>query len=144
MEEEISFCVGVRKLCKQYNVLFIADEIRMGSCKKGTFLSSDWMGTEHKPDIMTMGKSISGGVWPTSCVFGLDEVMNKMKPYQSVSIFSMSSMAVIAVTTALGIYEEEKLQQRSRGIHSKWVNLEVPVVAILSSLRGRLEYLAEH
>ncbi|KAK2729519.1 hypothetical protein CKAH01_02493 [Colletotrichum kahawae] len=122
MEEEIDFCIGVRKLCKQYNILFIADEGRMGSCKTGRFLSSDWMGPEHKPDMVTMGKSISGGVWPTSFVLGPDEVMNKMKPYQSVSTFSMSSMAVTAVTTALQIYEEENLQQRAREIHAKWVS----------------------
>ncbi|EQB53418.1 hypothetical protein CGLO_06855 [Colletotrichum gloeosporioides Cg-14] len=122
MEEEIEFCIGVRKLCKQFNILFIADEVRMGSCKTGRFLSSDWMGLEHKPDMVTMGKSISGGVWPTSFVFGPDEVMNKMKPYQSVSTFSMSSMAVTAVTTALQIYEEENLQQRARDIHAKWVS----------------------
>lgn len=104
MEEEIEFYISVRKLCKQYNILFIADEVRVGSCKTGRFLSSDWMGPEHKPDMVTMGKSISGGVWPTSFVFGPDEVMNKMKPYQSVSTFSMSSMAVTAVTTALQVF----------------------------------------
>ncbi|EXF75578.1 hypothetical protein CFIO01_06314 [Colletotrichum fioriniae PJ7] len=120
MEEEIDFCIGVWKLCKQYNILFIADEVRMGSCKTGRFLSSDWMGPEHKPDMVTMGKSISGGVWPTSFVLGPDEVMNKMKPYHSVSTFSMSSMAVIGVTTALDIYEEENLQQRAQDIHAKW------------------------
>ncbi|KAK1511207.1 uncharacterized protein CCOS01_14969 [Colletotrichum costaricense] len=118
--EEIDFCIGVWKLCKQYNILFIADEVRMGSCKTGRFLSSDWMGPEHKPDMVTMGKSISGGVWPTSFVLGPDEVMNKMKPYHSVSTFSMSSMAVTGVTTALDIYEEENLQQRARDIHAKW------------------------
>ncbi|KAK1840825.1 hypothetical protein CCHR01_16534 [Colletotrichum chrysophilum] len=78
MEEEIEFCIGVRKLCKQYNILFIADEVH--------------------------------------------EVMDKMKPYQSVSTFSMSSMAVTAVTTALQIYEEENLEQRARDIHAKWVS----------------------
>ncbi|KAK1464881.1 hypothetical protein CMEL01_12236 [Colletotrichum melonis] len=93
MEEEIDFCIGVWKLCKQYNILFIADE--------------------HKPDMVTMGKSISGGVLPTSFVLGPDEVMNKMKPYHSVSTFSMSSMAVTGVTTALDIYEQENLQQRA-------------------------------
>ncbi|KAF7557738.1 hypothetical protein G7Z17_g474 [Cylindrodendrum hubeiense] len=120
MEEEINFCIEVRKLCKKYNILFIADEVRMGSCKTGRFLSSDWMGPENKPDMVTLGKSISGGAFPASFVLGPDEVMTKMKPYHSVSTFSMSSMAVAAVQAALKVYEEDNLQQRARDIHAKW------------------------
>ncbi|KAH8659020.1 ornithine aminotransferase [Ilyonectria robusta] len=121
MDEEISFCIKVRKLCKEYNILFIADEVRMGSCKTGKFLSSDWMGPENKPDMVTLGKSISGGAYPTSYVLGPNEVMSKMKPYHSVSTFSMSAMAVAAVQAALRVYEEENLQQRARDIQQKWV-----------------------
>ncbi|CAG9982338.1 unnamed protein product [Clonostachys byssicola] len=121
MDEEINFCIKVRQLCKKYNILFIADEVRMGSCKTGKFLSSDWMGPENKPDMITIGKSIAGGAYPSSFVLGPNEVMNKMKPYHSVSTFSMSVMACAAVRTALRVYEEEGLADRARAIHEKWV-----------------------
>jgi 4-aminobutyrate aminotransferase-like enzyme len=66
-EEELNFAIGVRQLCKKYNILFIADEVRMGSGKSGKFLCSDWMGPENKPDMVVMGKSITGGYCCHSC-----------------------------------------------------------------------------
>lgn len=60
MDRELEFAIRVRKLCKKYNVLFISDDVRQGVGKTGRFLSSEWMGPENKPDIVTLGKSISG------------------------------------------------------------------------------------
>lgn len=75
-EEELNFAIGVRQLCKRYNILFIADEVRMGSGKTGKFLCSDWMGPENKPNMVVMGKSITGGAYPASYIFGNHEVMD--------------------------------------------------------------------
>jgi ornithine--oxo-acid transaminase len=121
MQEEIDFCTKVRQLCKKYNVLFIADEVRMGSCKTGKLLSSDWMGPENKPDIVAIGKSITGGAYPASFVFGSDEIMTNVKPYHSLSTYSMTSMACAVVQASLGVWEEERIEQRALDIHSKWV-----------------------
>lgn len=68
---------------------------------------------------MTMGKSISEGIWPTSFVFGLDEFMKIVKSYQPFSKFFITSMAVAAVTSSLQIHEGQKLQQRARDVHAK-------------------------
>lgn len=121
MEEEINFCIEVRKLCKRYNVLFIADEVRMGCCKTGKFLSSDWMGPENKPDMVALGKGISGGAYPASFVLGNDDIMTLIKPCQTGSTYGCTAMAVAAVRAALSVYDEEKLEERARDIHAKWV-----------------------
>ncbi|KAF4992026.1 hypothetical protein FDECE_13833 [Fusarium decemcellulare] len=120
MQEEIDFCVKVRQLCKKYNILYIADEVRMGACKTGKTLSSDWFGPGNKPDLIVMGKSISGGAYPASFVLGPDEVMTNFKPYHSLSTFSMTSMACAVVQASLDVWEEEDLPQKGLDIHAKW------------------------
>lgn len=121
MQEEVDFCIELQKLCKKFNILFIADEIRMGSCKTGKFLSSDWMGPEHKPDLVVLGKGISGGIYPASFVLGNNDTMTLIKSCQSRSTYGCTAMAVTAVRTALSVYEEERLQERARDVHAKWV-----------------------
>jgi ornithine--oxo-acid transaminase len=121
MEEEIEFCIEVRKLCKRYNILFIADEVRMGCCKTGRFLSSDWMGPENKPDLVCLGKGITGGAYPASFVLGNNEVMTLFKPCQTGSTYGCTAMAVATVRAALAVYDEEQLQKRARAIHAQWV-----------------------
>ncbi|KAJ4172920.1 hypothetical protein NW754_003125 [Fusarium falciforme] len=121
MQDEIDFCIKVRQLCKKYNILYIADEVRMGSCKTGKTLCSDWLGPENKPDLIIMGKSISSGAYPTSFVLGYDEVMTNFKPYHSLSTFAMSSMACAVVNASLDVWEQLKLDQRAQEIHDKWV-----------------------
>lgn len=120
MEEEIEFCVKVRQLCRKFNILYIADEVRMGSCKTGKTLSSDWMGPENKPDMIAMGKSISSGAYPASFVLGPDEVMKRVKPYHSLSTFAATPMACAVVNASLDVWEQEGLEQRARDIHLKW------------------------
>ncbi|KAH6988344.1 ornithine aminotransferase [Ilyonectria destructans] len=120
MDEEIDFCVKVRQLCKKYNILYIADEVRMGSCKTGKVLSSDWLGPENKPDIIVMGKSISGGAYPALFVLGPEEVMANFKPYHSLSTYSMTSMACAVVQASLDVWEQENLTRRARDIHAEW------------------------
>ncbi|KAI6752524.1 hypothetical protein HG530_013893 [Fusarium avenaceum] len=121
MQEEIDFCIKVRKLCTKYNILYIADEVRMGSCKTGKTLSSDWLGPENKPDMIAIGKSISSGAYPASFVLGPDEVMENVKPYQSLSTFSMSSMACAVVQVSLDLWDDLNFEQRAREIHDMWV-----------------------
>ncbi|KAH6869525.1 pyridoxal phosphate-dependent transferase [Thelonectria olida] len=119
-EEELEFATGVRKVCKKYNVLFISDEVRQGAGKTGKFLSCEWMGPENKPDIVTMGKSISGGAYPASFVLGSNEIMNLVKPYQSASTFAMAPQANAAVLATFQAYDDENLIERALHIQTKW------------------------
>ncbi|KAF5856047.1 hypothetical protein ETB97_007990 [Aspergillus alliaceus] len=119
-EEELNFAIGVRQLCKKYNVLFIADEVRMGSGKTGKFLCSDWMGPENKPDMVVMGKSITGGAYPASYIFGRNEVMDLVGGYESVATFGMAPAAIAATRATLNIIDDEKLVERAAWIGEIW------------------------
>ncbi|KAG6989218.1 putative ornithine aminotransferase [Fusarium oxysporum f. sp. conglutinans] len=120
-EQEINFATGVRQLCKKYNVLFISDEVRMGSGKTGRFLCSDWLGSENKPDMITLGKSIAGGAYPASYVLGFNDTMGLIEPNQVASTFAMSPAATAATLAALSVYEDEKLLQRVKVIQDRWM-----------------------
>ncbi|KAM0089094.1 hypothetical protein ACP6JD_007570 [Aspergillus fumigatus] len=119
-EEELNFAIGVRQLCKRYNILFIADEVRMGSGKTGKFLCSDWMGPENKPDMVVMGKSITGGAYPASYIFGNHEVMDLIGGYEPVATFGMAPAAIAATRATLEIIDEEKLVDRATWIGQVW------------------------
>ena len=69
---------GVRTLCSKYNVLFIADEVQTGIARTGKMLATDF--EDARPDILILGKAISGGVYPVSAVLADDEVMLCIKP----------------------------------------------------------------
>ncbi|KAF5011953.1 hypothetical protein FDECE_1959 [Fusarium decemcellulare] len=120
MDRELGFAIGVRELCRKYNVLFISDDVRQGAGKTGKFLSSDWMGPKNRLDMATLGKSISGGAYPASYVLGTDEVMSLVQPYQSASTFAMAPQANAAVLATLGIMDEEKLVERALYVQAKW------------------------
>ncbi|EDP48995.1 acetylornithine aminotransferase, putative [Aspergillus fumigatus A1163] len=118
--EELNFAIGVRQLCKRYNILFIADEVRMGSGKTGKFLCSNWMGPENKPDMVVMGKSITGGAYPASYIFGNHEVMDLIGGYEPVATFGMAPAAIAATRATLEIIDEEKLVDRATWIGQVW------------------------
>lgn len=119
-EEELKFAIGVRKLCREYNILFISDEVRQGAGKTGKFLSCEWMGIENKPDMVAMGKSIAGGAYPASYILGNNEVMTLVKPYETVSTFASTPMAVAATWATLHIYDEENLLERALQVETTW------------------------
>ncbi|KAG6989162.1 putative ornithine aminotransferase [Fusarium oxysporum f. sp. conglutinans] len=119
-EEEINFAIGVRQLCKKFNVLFISDEVRMGSGKTGKFLCSDWLGAENKPDMITLGKSITGGVYPASYVLGSNDTMTLIQPNQVASTYAMSPAGNAAVLAALSVYGDENLLARATVIQERW------------------------
>ncbi|RAH64594.1 putative acetylornithine aminotransferase [Aspergillus aculeatinus CBS 121060] len=119
-KEELDLAIGVRQLCKKYNVLFIADEVRMGSAKTGKFLCSDWMGPENKPDMVVMGKSITGGAYPASYILGNNEVMDLVGGYESVATFGMAPAAIAATRAMLKIVDDESLMERARWIGEVW------------------------
>ncbi|CAI6087326.1 unnamed protein product [Clonostachys chloroleuca] len=120
MDRELEFAIRVRKLCKKYNVLFISDDARQGAGKTGRFLSSERMGPEKKPDMATLGKSVSGGAYPASFVLGTEDVMSLVQPYHSASTFAMAAQANAAVLATLRIMDEEHFVERALNVQAKW------------------------
>ncbi len=98
---------GVRKLCDEYNVLFIADEVQTGIARTGRMLATDY--EDAKPDILILGKALSGGVFPVSAVFANDEVMLCIKPGEHGSTFGGNPLACAVAKAALEVVIEENL-----------------------------------
>ena len=98
---------GVRKLCDKYNVLFIADEVQTGIARTGRMLATDY--EDAKPDILILGKALSGGVFPVSAVFANDEVMLCIQPGEHGSTFGGNPLACAVAKAALEVVLEENL-----------------------------------
>ena len=94
-------------LCKKYNVLFIADEIQTGLCRTGKLLAVDYENV--KPDILILGKALSGGVMPISAVLCDDYIMNTIKPGEHGSTFGGNPLASVIAMRALEVLLEENL-----------------------------------
>ena len=98
-------------LCKQHNVLFIADEVQTGIARTGRKLCCDHEGI--RPDIVILGKAISGGVLPVSAVLADDEIMLTIRPGQHGSTFGGFPLACKVATAALEVVEEERLTEKA-------------------------------
>merc|ERR1712025_544493 len=105
------YLAGVRELCTKYNVLWIADEVQTGLCRTGKMLAVDH--EEVKPDIIVLGKALSGGVLPVSAVLCNDEVMLTIKPGEHGSTYGGNPLACRVAITALEVLENEKLCENS-------------------------------
>ena len=103
---------GARALCDKYNVLFIADEIQTGLARTGTLLACDHENV--RPDILILGKAISGGAYPVSAVLANDVVMNVIKPGQHGSTFGGNPIAAAVAMAALDVVNDENLIQNAR------------------------------
>jgi ornithine--oxo-acid transaminase len=98
-------------LCKEKNVLFVADEVQTGIARTGKLLCCDHYG--FKPDILILGKALSGGVLPVSAVLSSHEVMLTLQPGQHGSTFGGNPLACAVATAALKVVEEEKLAENA-------------------------------
>jgi ornithine--oxo-acid transaminase len=98
-------------LCKKHNVLFIADEVQTGIARTGKLLAVDHEGV--RPDILILGKAISGGVFPVSCVLADDEIMLCIKPGEHGSTFGGNPIAAKVAIAALEVVKEEKLAENA-------------------------------
>lgn len=98
-------------LCKQHNVLFIADEVQTGIARTGKMLCCDH--ANIRPDIVILGKALSGGVLPVSAVLADDEVMMTIKPGQHGSTFGGFPLACKVAMAALKVVEDEKLAENA-------------------------------
>lgn len=98
-------------ICKRHNVLFIADEIQSGIGRSGRLLACDWEGV--KPDILVLGKALSGGVTPVSAVFANDEIMLTINPGEHGSTYGGNPLACAVGMAALDVVRDEKLAENA-------------------------------
>lgn len=111
MVPDEGYLAGVRKLCSKYNVLFIADEVQTGIARTGKMLATDY--EDARPDILILGKALSGGVFPVSAVLADDEVMLCIKPGEHGSTFGGNPLACRVAKAALEVVLEEKLAENA-------------------------------
>lgn len=98
-------------MCKANNVLFIADEVQTGIARTGKMLAVDHEGV--RPDILILGKAISGGVYPVSCVLADDDVMLVIKPGEHGSTFGGNPVGAKVAMAALEVIKEENLAENA-------------------------------
>ncbi|MBD3616384.1 MAG: ornithine--oxo-acid transaminase [Gracilimonas sp.] len=100
------------KLCKENNVLFIADEIQTGIARTGNLLACDH--ERVKPDMLILGKALSGGAYPVSAVLADDEIMEVIKPGQHGSTYGGNPLACKVAIAALEVVKDEKLAENAQ------------------------------
>ena len=109
-----NYLKGVRALCTKYNVLFIADEVQTGLGRTGKMLACDHEGV--KPDILILGKALSGGTIPVSAVLANNEVMLTIKPGEHGSTYGGNPLACAVAMEALKVLKDEKLSENSEAL----------------------------
>ncbi len=102
---------GVRKLCDKYNVLFIADEVQTGIARTGKLLATDY--EDARPDILVLGKALSGGVFPVSAVLADNEIMMCIKPGEHGSTYGGNPLANKVAVAALEVIKNERLAENA-------------------------------
>jgi ornithine--oxo-acid transaminase len=105
---------GVSELCKKYNVLFIADEVQTGIARTGKMIACHHEGVQ--PDILVLGKALSGGMYPVSAVLANDNVMHVIKPGQHGSTFGGNPLACAVSMAALDVIIDEKLAENAENL----------------------------
>ncbi|CAG4988212.1 Ornithine aminotransferase 2 [Dyadobacter sp. CECT 9275] len=102
---------GVRELCTRHNVLFIADEVQTGIGRTGKKLACDWENV--KPDILVLGKALSGGIMPVSAALANDEVMLTIAPGEHGSTYGGNPLACAVTMAAIQVVEDEKMAENA-------------------------------
>lgn len=106
------------ELCKDNNALFIADEVQTGIARTGKLIACDYDGV--KPDILILGKALSGGTYPVSAVLASNAIMEVIKPGQHGSTFGGNPMACAVAMAALQVVTDEKLADRAFRLGNKF------------------------
>jgi ornithine--oxo-acid transaminase len=106
------------ELCKEKNVLFIADEVQTGLARTGKLLACDH--EEVRPDILILGKALSGGVYPVSVVLADDDIMLCIKPGEHGSTYGGNPVAAKVAMAALEVLKEENLAERAEELGKKF------------------------
>ena len=122
-----------QELCKKHNVLFIADEVQTGIARTGELLACDH--EDVHPDILILGKAISGGVFPVSAVFASDDIMLTIKPGEHGSTFGGNPIACKVAVAALEVVREEKLAEKAQELgelfRQEILNINSPLIKLV-------------
>ena len=144
------YMMRAKALCNKYNVLFIADEIQTGIARTGSLLAvcgdcscknhCERQETYTTPDILILGKAISGGAYPVSAVLASDTIMNVIKPGQHGSTFGGNPIAAAVAKAALEVVSDENLAQNARVLGKLFrskLNEYIKTSSIATLVRGR-------
>ena len=144
------YLAKAKALCVKHNVLFIADEVQTGIARTGSLLavcgnctceqSCEKQNSYVQPDILILGKAISGGAYPVSAVLANDEIMNVIKPGQHGSTFGGNPVAAAVAMAALDVVSEENLSQNARKlgkIFREELNAYIQTSTIATLVRGK-------
>lgn len=130
------YYTGIRQLCDRYNVLMIADEIQTGLARTGKMLACDH--EEVRPDVLILGKALSGGLLPVSAVLADDAIMLTIRPGEHGSTYGGNPLACAVAMKALEVLKEEKMADNAAAmgelLRAGLRNLNSPYIA---TVRGR-------
>lgn len=129
---------GASELCKKYNVLFIADEIQTGIARTGKLLCADH--EDVRPDIVILGKALSGGAYPVSAVLADDEIMECIRPGEHGSTYGGNPLACAVAMAALDVVKEEKLAENAEKlgkIFRQEMNALAEQTGLIKLVRGK-------
>ncbi|MDR6197035.1 ornithine--oxo-acid transaminase [Siphonobacter sp. SORGH_AS_0500] len=132
------YLTGVRELCTKYNVLFIADEVQTGLARTGKRLACDHENV--RPDILILGKALSGGVYPVSCVLANDEIMLTIRPGEHGSTYGGNPLACAVTMAALDVLREERLAENSERMGELFrsrMNALIKKTNLITQVRGK-------
>ena len=126
------------ELCKKYNVLFIADEVQTGIARTGRLIACHH--EDVQPDILVLGKAISGGMYPVSAVLANNEIMNVIKPGQHGSTFGGNPIACAVAMAALTVVKDENLSERAEELGKLFrseINKLIEKSDLITKVRGK-------
>ncbi len=129
---------AAEKICRKYNVLLMMDEIQTGIARTGRMLASDHESV--KPDLLILGKALSGGMMPISCVLANDEVMLVIKPGEHGSTFGGNPLAAAVTVAALQVVKDEKLAENAERLGKVFrerMNALVSKTTMIKLVRGK-------
>jgi len=132
------YLTEANRLCKENNVLFIADEVQTGIARTGKLLACDHENV--KPDVLILGKAVSGGVYPVSAVLANDPIMEVIQPGQHGSTFGGNPLAAKVAIAALEVIKDEKLAenaQRLGDIFRERMSAFIKTSDLITLVRGK-------
>ncbi|UTX46901.1 ornithine--oxo-acid transaminase [Chryseobacterium sp. MA9] len=133
-----NFLKKASELCKKHNVLFIADEVQTGIARTGRLIACHH--EDVQPDILILGKALSGGMYPVSAVLANDNIMNVIKPGQHGSTFGGNPIACAVAVAALDVVAEEKLSERAEELGQLFraeINKLIEKTDLITKVRGK-------
>jgi ornithine--oxo-acid transaminase len=147
---DTDYLTTARELCTKYNALFIADEVQTGIARTGSLLAvcgncscekkCEKQQTYNRPDILILGKALSGGVYPVSAVLANDSIMSVIKPGQHGSTFGGNPIAAKVAIAALDVVNEESLIVNARvlgELFRKEMNRIIAETDLVLKVRGK-------